>query len=62
MVINDSNKAQADATKERTAIISVILDVVFLVPSIVVAILANSVTLYASLLGDFNVFFANILF
>ena len=61
MVMNDSNKAQADATKERTAIISVILDLVFLVPSIVVAVLANSVTLYASLIGDFNVFFANVL-
>jgi ferrous-iron efflux pump FieF len=48
-----------DATKERTAVITVVLDLVFIGPSIVVAFLANSVTLYADLLGDLNSFFAN---
>ena len=57
--MNESNKAQDDATKERTALITVVMDLAFLGPSIVVAILANSVTLYADLLGDFNAFFAN---
>ena len=57
--MNNSNEAQADVTKERTALITVIMDLAFLGPSIVVAILANSVTLYADLLGDFNAFFAN---
>ena len=51
--------ADADATKERTAVISVVMNLVFLGPSIVVAILANSMTLYADLLGDLNVLFAN---
>ena len=54
-----SKTIDPDATKERTAVITVVLDLVFLGPSIVVAILANSVTLYADLLGDFNAFFAN---
>ncbi|WP_045213882.1 cation diffusion facilitator family transporter [Desulfonatronovibrio magnus] len=57
--MNDSNKAQAAATKERTALISVIMDLAFLGPSIIVAVLANSMTLYADLLGDLNVFIAN---
>ncbi|MFN2266923.1 MAG: cation diffusion facilitator family transporter, partial [Desulfonatronovibrio sp.] len=33
----------------------------FLGPSIVVALFANSMTLYADLLGDFNVLFANVM-
>lgn len=56
-----STTIDPDATKERTAVISVILDLVFVGPTIVVAILANSMTLYADLLGDFNVFFANVM-
>ncbi len=57
--MNNSNEAQADATKERTALITVVMDLAFLGPSIAVAVLANSMTLYADLLGDFNVFIAN---
>ena len=57
--MNDSNKAQAAATKERTALMAVVTDLAFLGPSIIVAVLANSMTLYADLLRDLNVFIAN---
>ena len=49
----------AEATKERTAVIATITDISLLVPSIVFALLANSLTLYTDLLGDFNVFISN---
>lgn len=49
----------SEATKERTAVISMITDIALLIPSIMVALLANSMTLYTDLLGDCNVFFAN---
>lgn len=49
----------AERTKERTAVISMITDISLLIPSIIVAILANSMTLYTDLLGDFNVFVTN---
>lgn len=53
------NSITAEATKERTAVISMITDIALLIPSIIVAFLANSLTLYTDLLGDFNVFFTN---
>ncbi|SMP65389.1 cation diffusion facilitator family transporter [Desulfonatronum zhilinae] len=57
--MNTPANTNADATKERTALISVIIDLAFLGPTLVIAVLANSMTLYADLLGDFNVLFAN---
>ncbi|WP_031388079.1 cation diffusion facilitator family transporter [Desulfonatronum thiodismutans] len=57
--MNTPASTSADATKERTALISVIIDLAFIGPTFVIAVLANSMTLYADLLGDFNVFFAN---
>ncbi|WP_045213960.1 cation diffusion facilitator family transporter [Desulfonatronovibrio magnus] len=59
--MNQSSNAQDAATKERTALITVIMDLAFLAPSVVVAVLANSMTLYADLLGDLNVFIANVM-
>lgn len=53
------NNIKAETTKERTAVISMIADIALLIPSIIVAFYANSMTLYADLLGDFNVFFTN---
>ncbi|MDD5204554.1 MAG: cation diffusion facilitator family transporter [Desulfobacterales bacterium] len=55
------NTSTHASEKERTALLSVILDMLLIIPSIVVALLANSMTLYADLLGDFNVFFANMM-
>jgi ferrous-iron efflux pump FieF len=37
----------------------VLIDLAFLGPTLLIAVLANSMTLYADLLGDCNVFFAN---
>lgn len=51
----------ADSAKERTARLSIIMDLALIVPSVIVAVLANSMTLYADLLGDFNVFIANVM-
>ena len=57
--MNTPVNLDADVAKERTALVSVVMDLAFLGPTIIVAVLANSMTLYADLLGDFNVFFAN---
>lgn len=57
--MNTPAHLDADVAKERTALVSVVMDLAFLGPTIIVAVLANSMTLYADLLGDFNVFFAN---
>lgn len=51
---------QADHVKERTALVSLTLDLVLIIPSVIVAIWANSMILYADLLGDLNVFIANV--
>ncbi len=53
------NSITAEATKERTAVIAMITDIALLIPSIIVAFFANSMTLYTDLLGDLNVFFTN---
>ena len=53
------NSITAETTKERTAVISMVTDIVLLIPSIIVTFFANSMTLYTDLLGDFVVFFTN---
>ena len=57
--MNESKNA--DTIKERTALISIITDLILAGPAIVVALLANSMILYTDLLCSFNVFLANVL-
>ena len=52
--------ANDDDVKERTALLSIILDLLQIVPTVVIAILANSMTLYSDLFGDLNVLIANL--
>jgi ferrous-iron efflux pump FieF len=48
------------AVKEHTALMSLISDIAIVTPSVVVAVLANSMTLYTDLIGDFNVILTNL--
>lgn len=49
----------ANRVKERTAVISLLTDGLQLIPSVIVAVLANSMTLYTDIMGDLNVLFTN---
>ncbi len=51
----------ADAAKERTALLSISTDLLLITPSVIVAVLANSLILYTDLFGDLNVFLANVI-
>ena len=57
--MNESKNA--DTIKERTALISIVTDLILAGPATVVAFLSNSMILYTDLLSSFNVFLANVL-
>ena len=57
--MNESKNA--DTIKERTALISIVTDLILAGPAIVVAFLSNSMILYTDLISSFNVFLANVL-
>lgn len=58
-MMNESKNA--GSIKERTALISIITDLILAGPAIAVTLLSNSMILYTDLISSFNVFLANVL-